>query len=81
MAIAEQRPIGEFVTLDRKTAPWQGFHLFLQQLGKGLEMLLDWQARSRGRRQLLALSDAALKDFGASRCDAEGEGGKPGWRG
>ena len=42
--------------------------------------LLDWQERARQRRQLLALSDGALKDFGASRADAEGEGGKPAWR-
>ena len=42
--------------------------------------LLDWQERARQRRQLLALSDGALKDFGASRCDVDGEGSKPAWR-
>lgn len=42
--------------------------------------LLEWQERARQRRQLLALSDGALKDFGASRADAEGEGSKPGWQ-
>jgi len=42
--------------------------------------LLEWQARARQRRQLLALSDGALKDFGASRADAEGEGSKPPWQ-
>jgi uncharacterized protein YjiS (DUF1127 family) len=42
--------------------------------------LLEWQERARQRRQLLALSDGALKDFGASRTDAEGEGGKSFWR-
>ena len=42
--------------------------------------LLDWQERARQRRQLLALGDGALKDFGRSRADAAGEGGKPFWR-
>lgn len=42
--------------------------------------LLEWQERARQRRQLLALSDGALKDFGASRADAEGEGSKPVWQ-
>lgn len=42
--------------------------------------LLDWQEHARQRRQLLALSDGALKDFGVSRADAEREGGKPFWR-
>jgi uncharacterized protein YjiS (DUF1127 family) len=41
--------------------------------------VLEWQERARQRRQLLALSDRALKDFGASRADAEGEGSKPFW--
>ena len=42
--------------------------------------LLEWQERARQRRQLLALSDGALKDFGASRADAEDEGSKPAWQ-
>jgi uncharacterized protein YjiS (DUF1127 family) len=42
--------------------------------------LLEWQERARQRRQLLALSDGALKDFGASRADAEGESSKPAWQ-
>lgn len=42
--------------------------------------LLEWQENARQRRQLLALTDSALKDFGASRADAEREGGKPFWR-
>jgi uncharacterized protein YjiS (DUF1127 family) len=42
--------------------------------------LLEWQERARQRRQLLALSDGALKDFGASRADADGEGSKPFWQ-
>ena len=42
--------------------------------------LLDWQERARERRQLLALGDRALQDFGRSRADAVGEGDKPFWR-
>ena len=42
--------------------------------------LLDWQERTRQRRQLLDLDDAALKDFGRSRADADCEGNKPFWR-
>jgi len=42
--------------------------------------LLDLQERARQRRQLLALDDAALKDFGRSRADAVYEGDKPFWR-
>ena len=40
----------------------------------------DWQERARQRHQLRGLSDAALKDFGASRADACGEADKPFWR-
>ena len=50
------------------------------RLGAFLLLLLEWHERARQRRQLLAMSDGALKDFGASRADAEGEGGKPFWR-
>jgi uncharacterized protein YjiS (DUF1127 family) len=42
--------------------------------------LLDWQQRARERRQLLALGDRALQDFGRSRADAADEGDKPFWR-
>jgi uncharacterized protein YjiS (DUF1127 family) len=42
--------------------------------------LILWHERAVERRQLLALGDAALKDFGASRADAAGEGGQPFWR-
>ncbi|MBI2253658.1 MAG: DUF1127 domain-containing protein [Proteobacteria bacterium] len=41
---------------------------------------LDRQAQARERRQLLGLSDMALKDFGASRADAEAEGAKQFWQ-
>ena len=42
--------------------------------------LLDCQERARQRRRLLALDDAALKDFGRSLADAAHEGEKPFWR-
>ena len=42
--------------------------------------LFVWLERTRERRQLLALGDSALQDFGASRCDAVREGDKPFWR-
>lgn len=52
----------------------------LDRLSALFVALLEWQERARQRRQLLALSDGALKDFGASRADADGEGGKPAWQ-
>jgi uncharacterized protein YjiS (DUF1127 family) len=52
----------------------------LDRFSTFLIALLEWLERARQRRQLLALSDGALKDFGASRADAEGEGGKSFWR-
>ena len=54
-------------------AAWTGFSACVNAL-------LDWQERARQRRQLLGLSDRALQDFGASRADADKEGGKPAWR-
>jgi uncharacterized protein YjiS (DUF1127 family) len=52
----------------------------LASISTMLIVLLDWHYRARERRQLLSLSNAALKDFGASRADAVGEGDKPFWR-
>lgn len=43
-------------------------------------MLLAWHDRASRRRQLLALSDRALHDFGSNRAAAESEGDKPFWR-
>lgn len=39
-----------------------------------------WDQRKKQRRELLALSDAALKDIGISRYDAVQEGEKPFWQ-
>ena len=52
----------------------------LASVSRMLIVLLDWHYRARERRQLLGLSDTALKDFGASRADAEAHGAKPFWR-
>ena len=52
----------------------------LDSLSALIIRLLEWQERARQRRQLLALPAGALKDFGASRADAEGEGSKPAWQ-
>ena len=51
-----------------------------QALANFMTRLLDWQERARQRRQLLALGDRALMDFGRSLADAAHEGGKPFWR-
>ena len=42
--------------------------------------LLLWSERARQRRQLIALGDRALQDFGKSPADATQEGDKPFWR-
>jgi uncharacterized protein YjiS (DUF1127 family) len=51
----------------------------LRAVSDALIALQDWQARAKERRQLLGLSDAALKDFGANRADADAEGSKAMW--
>jgi uncharacterized protein YjiS (DUF1127 family) len=48
---------------------------------RAVSVLQSWLERACQRRELLGLGDRALKDFGASRCDAAGEGDKPFWRG
>ena len=42
--------------------------------------LIVWFDRVRQRRQLLALGDRALQDFGMNFAEAEKEGSKPFWR-
>jgi uncharacterized protein YjiS (DUF1127 family) len=42
--------------------------------------LLLWWDRARLRRQLLPLSDYALKDIGRNRADVVGGGDQPFWR-
>ena len=69
----------ESYQLARPATPREIAVAVLGHLSALLIALLEWQERARQRRQLLALSDGALKDFGASRADAEGEGGRPFW--
>ena len=57
--------------------PWADAGAIISNLAINL---LVWRERARERRQLLSLSDRALKDFGASRADASREGDKPFWR-
>ena len=39
----------------------------------------EWRRRERSRNELRGLSDQALRDIGASRCDVSGELAKPFW--
>lgn len=48
--------------------------------GQMLDRLQEWQERARERAMLRGLDDGALKDFGVSRADAEGEAEKPFWK-
>jgi uncharacterized protein YjiS (DUF1127 family) len=52
----------------------------IRGLSAAIMALQDWQDLVRQRRQLMGLSDAGLKDFGATRADAHREGEKPFWR-
>lgn len=56
----------------------------LRGVGRGaawlLEAVLAWQERANQRHMLRQLSDAALKDIGISRLDAEREASKPFWQ-
>ena len=48
--------------------------------GRILMTLSVWHERALQRRQLLALNEHALKDFGCTRADATTEGNRPFWR-
>jgi uncharacterized protein YjiS (DUF1127 family) len=54
-----------------------------QRKGFGIFEVIAFMARAgevaRQRRSLLRLDDSALKDFGASRADADNEGTKAWW--
>ena len=60
----------------RRRSPWTSAG---REAGTIVVTLLNWLERARERRQLLALGDRALQDFGASRADAAREGDKPFW--
>jgi uncharacterized protein YjiS (DUF1127 family) len=78
MSIAEFRPgsavLGRHVRTEGENRPWV---IGLRAIDSLVELLLEWHERLCQRRQLLALNDHALKDFGRSRCDAVREADKP----
>jgi uncharacterized protein YjiS (DUF1127 family) len=45
-----------------------------------VDRILDWQERTRSRRQLLTLNDRALQDIGLDRARADHEASLPFWR-
>jgi uncharacterized protein YjiS (DUF1127 family) len=81
MSIAEFRPglavVGRHAWTHGNNRPW---HFCLRAIDSLVDLLLRCHERLCQRRQLLALSDHALKDFGRSRCDAVSEADKPFWR-
>jgi uncharacterized protein YjiS (DUF1127 family) len=62
----------------------RGLSLALATALKGLalatRLVAQWQARSRSRRELMALDEKSLQDIGLSRGDAYMEYSKPFWR-
>src|SRR5262249_15544973 len=48
-------------------------------IGHIVRTLMAWHDRARGRRQLLSLSDHALKDIGRSRDDVASSMPRPVW--
>ncbi len=52
----------------------------LKAVARAAELVAEWQARARSRRELMALDDRSLQDIGLSRGDAYMEYGKPFWR-
>jgi uncharacterized protein YjiS (DUF1127 family) len=43
-------------------------------------IVLEWQRRARGRRELAKLSQRELRDLGYTSCDVKAENLKPFWR-
>lgn len=52
----------------------------LKTMARTAELVAEWQARARSRRELMALDDRSLQDIGISRGDAYMEYSKPFWR-
>jgi uncharacterized protein YjiS (DUF1127 family) len=50
-------------------------------LGRATDLYWVWRERRRSRADLVGMPEAALKDIGLSRGDAEQEWQKPFWRG
>lgn len=80
MALIDNHIATEFHTVHARRSLYDLATDALAQVSEMLILLFDWQYRARERRQLRGLSDQALKDFGASRADALGEGDKPFWQ-
>jgi uncharacterized protein YjiS (DUF1127 family) len=51
-----------------------------RQLGDLIALVNEWRRRARSRRELAAMSDRELRDFGATHYDARYETRKPFWR-
>ncbi len=52
----------------------------LKGLAWATGLVAEWQARSRSRRELMALNEKSLQDIGLSPGDAYMEYSKPFWR-
>ena len=63
------------------TGPARAAILLGNALGRAIETLLLWQARTRARRDLASFNDQMLHDIGVSRADVDHEFSKPFWRG
>jgi uncharacterized protein YjiS (DUF1127 family) len=44
-----------------------------------MSLIVEWQKRAAGRRQLIRLTERDLHDIGISRSQAEAEANKPFW--
>jgi len=49
-------------------------------VSRAVDLLLRWQERARGRKELEQLDDRLLTDIGLNRIDALREAGKPFWK-
>ena len=52
----------------------------LKAVARAAGLVAEWRARSRSRRELMALDDRTLQDIGLGRGDAYMEYSKPFWR-
>ena len=49
-------------------------------VGRAIDIVLRWQERAKGRKELEQLDDRMLKDIGLNRIDALREADKPFWK-
>jgi uncharacterized protein YjiS (DUF1127 family) len=80
MTMNTDRIDGEFLSPSRRTATGASLWFITDAVVASVATLVAWRERARQRRELFGLSDRELYDFGASRCDAAGEGSKPFWQ-